>query len=45
MPSFETAIPANERPQTYALDRTANAIGGEKSYSTLIHGLFSSHLL
>jgi hypothetical protein len=24
---FETAIPANEQPQTYALDRTASGIG------------------
>ena len=29
---FETAIPASERPQTYALDRAATGIGLHKNY-------------
>jgi len=29
---FETAIPANERPQTYALDRGAIGIGLRNNY-------------
>jgi hypothetical protein len=30
---FEPAIPANERPQTYALGRAATATGKSKYYS------------
>jgi hypothetical protein len=33
---FEPAIPANERPQTNALDRAATGIGGSSPYSTPI---------
>ena len=34
--SFEPAIPAGERPQTFALDRAANGIGYGKNLSKQI---------
>jgi hypothetical protein len=33
---FETAIPASERPQTYALDGAATVIGEIKNYGVYI---------
>jgi hypothetical protein len=32
---FEPTIPANARPQTYALDRAAAGIGDNKKYGAL----------
>jgi hypothetical protein len=32
---FETAIPATERPHTYALDRAATVIGQRTYYVTI----------
>ena len=37
---FEPAIPANERPQTHALDRAATGIGCRSTYDIKIHGWY-----
>jgi len=34
---FEPTIPAGERPQTYALDRTATGIGKASQYYSMIY--------